>query len=111
MATRNEIIAHIKQIFREEMAVPVAIGDVKYQQLIDEEQGIFELKIVGWNQSKRIYGTLFHFEIRDTIIYIHHDSTEEGIATSFERIGVNKDQIVLGWIPPSQRKYTDYANA
>ncbi|MFW9997570.1 MAG: element excision factor XisI family protein [Candidatus Odinarchaeota archaeon] len=39
-----------------------------------------------------------------------NDSSEEGIATEFENRGVPKSQIILGWIPPSQRKYTDYAS-
>jgi len=110
MATRSQIVEIIHEIFKDEISIPVSIGEVKYQQIIDEEKGIFELKIVGWNGSKRIYGTVYHFEITGDKICIHHDSSEEGIATEFENRGVQKSQIILGWIPPSQRKYTDYAS-
>jgi len=52
MATRSQIVEIIHEIFKDEISIPVSIGEVKYQQIIDEEKGIFELKIVGWNGSK-----------------------------------------------------------
>ena len=109
MATQAEIVQIIKDIFQEEMMLPVSTGDVRFQQLMDEENGVFELKMIGWDGTHRIYGTLFHFEIINDKIIIHHDSSEEGIATIFERRGIPKTRIILGWIPPSQRKHTDYA--
>jgi hypothetical protein len=55
--------------------------------------------------------TMAHLEIREGKIWILTDNTEEGIATELVNAGIPKDQIVLGFYPPSLREMGEFAVA
>ena len=52
---------------------------------------------------------MLHIDIKDGKIWIQHDGTEEGIANRLVAAGVPKNDIVLGFQSPFQRKYTEFA--
>ena len=45
----------------------------------------------------------------DHKLWIQHDGTEEGVALDLVAAGIPKEQIVLGFRPLSERKYTEFA--
>lgn len=63
----------------------------------------------GWQNGYRIYGTLLHIDVIDHKLWIQHDGTEEGVALDLVAAGIPKEQIVLGFRPLSERKYTEFA--
>lgn len=65
----------------------------------------------GWRKDERVHYCVLHVEIINGKIWIQCDHTEEGVAADFERAGVPKDQIVLGFREPELRPYTGYAAA
>lgn len=64
---------------------------------------------IGWQNGRRIYGTLLHIDIIDQKLWIQQDGIEEGIADELVALGVPKQQIVLGFKPIDRRKVTEFA--
>ena len=77
--------------------------------VFDDETGSYLLLFSGWKGNQRVHSPLIHIEIIGDKIWIQEDNTEEGVAADLEKNGVSKDDIVLGFQPPSPRPFTEYA--
>jgi hypothetical protein len=64
---------------------------------------------VGWDNGRRIYGCIMHFDIIDEKIWIQYNGTEVGVAEELLALGVPKEDIVLGYHSPYMRQFTEYA--
>lgn len=84
-------------------------GDVEVQVIIDKENHHYQLVNVGWNNDRRIRGSVLHIDIKDGKIWIQHDGTETGIANELIELGVLKDDIVLAYHHPYRRKFSGFA--
>ncbi|MGF1491829.1 MAG: XisI protein [Microcoleaceae cyanobacterium] len=83
---------------------------IEAQIIFDTERDHYQLVHVGWKPNeRRNYGCVLHLDIKGEKIWIQHDGTEGGIANALVEKGVPKQQIVLGFQPPSMRQYTDFA--
>jgi hypothetical protein len=83
--------------------------NVEKQVIFDLERDHYQLVNVGWKlNGDRNYGCVLHLDIKDGKIWIQHDGTEEGIANALVNKGVPKQDIILGFQPPSMRKYTEF---
>lgn len=109
MVTRSDLIEIIKEIIEEHSKTVPEEETLRYQKVIDEQNGVFQFRVIGWEDSKHIYGSIFDLELIGEKIWIHHDGTRGGIAKELEERGVPKNKIILAWIPPSRRKHTEYA--
>lgn len=110
MVTRSEVIKIVEELFNEiEQTKPVKVSDLRYQTIIDKEKGIFQLKMLGWRGHTQVYGILVDMEIINDKIIVHYGGLDPGIIPQLEQKGVPKAQIIMGWIHPDERKYTDYA--
>jgi hypothetical protein len=83
--------------------------EVEMQTIFDKEQDHYQLTYIGWREEKRIFGTVLHLDIKGGKIWIQWNGTEEDIADELVKMGVPKDDIVIGFQPPYMRKYTEYA--
>lgn len=83
--------------------------EVQVELVFDRDRDRYLLVENGWQDGYRIYGTLLHVDIIDDKLWIQHDGTEEGIALELVAGGIPKEQIVLGFRPLEQRKYTEFA--
>jgi hypothetical protein len=54
---------------------------------------------------------VFHLRIIDGKICIEGDGTERGITGELLELGVGKDDIILGFIRPEYRQFTDFSVA
>jgi hypothetical protein len=54
---------------------------------------------------------VFHLRIIDGKICIEWDGTERGITGELWELGVEKDDIILGFIRPEYRQFTDFSVA
>ena len=84
-------------------------GDIDVDQIADKENDHYQLLTVGWDGYQRIYGSLFHIDIKNGKIWIQHDGTEEGIADRLVERGVPKSDIVLAFHAPFRRQFTEFA--
>ncbi|BAU10786.1 XisI-like fdxN element excision controlling factor protein [Leptolyngbya sp. NIES-3755] len=83
--------------------------DTQLQIVSDETNHHYLLVELGWQDGRRIYGTLIHLDIINGKIWIQQDGTEDGIASELVAIGIPKQQIVLGFKSEQRRRITEFA--
>ena len=54
MVTRAEIIRIIENIFSSLASHKIPRAEIRYQKIIDLNNGIFELKMIGWRGERRV---------------------------------------------------------
>jgi hypothetical protein len=101
----------IKGVIREYAAFDPSTGDVEAETVFDDERGHYELLYTGWEDWRRVHGSVIHIDLRGDKVWIQHDGTEAGVALELEAAGIPREQIVLGFHHPSKRKHTPYAVA
>ncbi len=79
--------------------------------VFDDEHQEYLLRRVGWTKQKRVLYTVLHVSIYNEKIWVEEDWTEDGIATYLLEHGVSNQEIVLGFQPPQNRPYTEFAVA
>ena len=108
IATYREIV---KRIINEYAALKPSYGDIEVETIFDESRDHYEMIYTGWDEWRRIHGSVIHVDLRDGKVWIQHDGTEDGIANELLQAGIPHEHIVLGFHPPDQRKYTPFAVA
>jgi hypothetical protein len=87
-----------------------AYGEVEPETVFDEKRHHYELVHVGWNDYRRVHGSVIHVDIKsDGKIWIQHDGTESGIVDDLMAAGVPKNMIVLAFYSPRKRVHTEFA--
>ena len=109
MAKLEQYREAIKKLLYQYASYQYPYGDIENQVIFDTEHDHYQLVRVGWEDKKRIYGCSIHLDIKDEKIWIQFNSTDVDIAQELVELGVNKQDIVLGFQPLYMRKYTDYA--
>ncbi|MEA5497565.1 XisI protein [Limnoraphis robusta Tam1] len=87
----------------------LAGDEIELELVFDRERDRYLLVETGWQNDYRIYGTVLHIDVIDDQLWIQHDGTEDGVALELVAAGIPKEKIVLGFKPPSERKYTEFA--
>jgi hypothetical protein len=104
-----------QQIVREvltEQAHPYAHSDdVETEIICDTEHDHYQLAYVGWEEQKRVFNLILHFDIKDGKIWIQYNGTEAAIAQLLTDRGVPVSDIVLGFHSPFKRQFSGYALA
>jgi XisI protein len=85
--------------------------DVENELCFDTERDRYQLMRVGWQELKRVYYTVMHFDIKDGKIWIQQNMTDVDVGQELVDRGVPKEDIILGLQPPYKRPYTGYAVA
>lgn len=73
--------------------------------LFDDEQMRYMAVSVGWMKQKRIHLCLVHIDIQDDVIMIQCNNTEDMIVTELAEMGIPRDKMCLGFVPPELRGY------
>ena len=84
-------------------------GDVETHVIFDAEHDHYQLLRMGWEGKQRVYGCVFHLNIRDGKIWIQMNSSDIDIGQELVEMGIPKDKIVLGFHPEGMRQYSEYA--
>lgn len=85
---------------------------IKRRVIADKENHTYQLLSYGWQDGKRyVHNMAFHLEIIGSKIWVHQNNTEAMIADELMEKGVDKKDIVLGFIPDKDRIYTGFAVA
>lgn len=89
----------------------ISDNGVEVQLILDTERDHYQWMNVGWQDLKRVYRCVIHFDIKDGKIWLQQNLTDRNPAEELVTMGVPKDDIVLGLQPPYKRPYTDYGVA
>ncbi|MCP4648535.1 MAG: XisI protein [PVC group bacterium] len=68
--------------------------------LYDDERMRYMALRVGWMNQKRLYLCLLHIDIVGETIIIQCNNTEDMVASELVQMGILKEHIGLGFIPP-----------
>ena len=68
--------------------------------IYDDERMHYMALRVGWVSQKRLYLCLLHIDIIGETILIQCNNTEDMVASELVQMGIPKDHIGLGFIPP-----------
>jgi hypothetical protein len=101
----------VKRVIGDYAALPPSHGNITVETVFDDAQGHYELVYAGWDDWRRVHGSVIHVDIRDGKIWIQHDGTESGIADELLEAGVPYEHIVLAFHHPDKRKHTPFAVA
>jgi hypothetical protein len=84
---------------------------VEVQIIFDTDRDHYQWMNVGWQHLTRIYRCILHIDIKDGKIWIQQNLTDQDPAEELVRMGIPKEDIILGLHPPYKRPYTDYGVA
>ncbi len=84
-------------------------GEIVTEAIIDEEKGHYEVMHVGWDDDRRVHGSVIHIDIIGDKIWVQHDGTSPGVAIELVEAGIPHDAIVLAFHPPYVRQHTGFA--
>jgi hypothetical protein len=102
---------YIQKLLAEYAKDDVSTDEVDVQIIFDTERDHYQWMNVGWEDLHRVYMTVMHFDIKNGKIWLQQNLTEENPAEELVKMGVPREDIVLGLHPPYKRPYTDYGVA
>ncbi|MEZ4663946.1 MAG: XisI protein [Caldilineaceae bacterium] len=82
----------------------------KVELIFDDERMHYMAVRVGWANRKRLHLCLIHIDICDGKIVIQCNNTEDLIISELEQIGVPRQDISSGFLPPALRAIADQAD-
>ncbi len=88
-------------------------GEVQEQLIFDTKHHHYQWLTIGWDSTEEFKNYInIHFTIKpDGKIWLMENNTDIRIAEELVKLGVPREDIVLGFQPPSVRPLTDYAVA
>src|ERR1700733_10490610 len=104
----REIIESILLVYTK---IPYAYGDFQSEAIFDRTRDRYVLMNVGWDNKKRVHGSLVHIDIIDGKLWIQRDGLEHGVTSELLEAGIPKDRIVLAFKSLERRRLTEYAVA
>ncbi len=85
--------------------------DAENKLIADKQNHRYQVVTIGWDKNKFVHDCPMHMEIIDGKIWIQRNMTEIDVAEVLIEQGVAKSDIVLGFLSPKMREYSDYALA
>lgn len=98
---QNIIIAYLKCYAANK---PANLTDTDTQILIDRENNHYQLTYVGWQSGRFIFSVIFHFDIKDSRVWVQCNNTGRLIDRELVQAGVAAGDVVLGFVPEGARE-------
>jgi hypothetical protein len=96
----------IKTVLREYQQLQTPHSAIEV--LFDDERMRYLVMRVGWHHQKRIHLCLAHIDIVGDLVIIQSNNTEAPLAAELVEMGIPKDKIGLGFIPPEAQQDAEY---
>ena len=102
----------LEHFFKERAAIQDRqTSGLKSHLLVNEQQTDFVLLKMGWKKKLFVHAVVFHIEIKEKKIWIYEDKTDIDVAKVLVEAGILKEDIVLGFLSPTLREFSEYAVA
>lgn len=85
--------------------------NVQNELIADKENHRYQVVSVGWDGDTFVHDCPIHIDIIDGKIWVHRNMTELDLDSVFAENNVPKQDIVIGFLSPKMREYTEYAIA
>jgi hypothetical protein len=102
LAEYEEYLSQAKGL-KDQKLMPEIVADMAHNR--------FQLLLKGWSGYQYTFKIAFHLDIINEKVWLQQNNTEFRIADELIEKGIPKSDIVLGFILPHQRQYTDFAVA
>ena len=79
--------------------------DACIELIFDDNRMHYMVIWIGWEKDKRIHQCAVHVDVCDGNVVIQWNDTEEQIDKELIEMGIPKDKICLGLIPPNFRAW------
>jgi hypothetical protein len=107
----QDIVIQFLQHYHEESGGNQPDSRIKHRILIDKENNSFQLLAIGWSNKHYVFGPIFHFDIIEGKIWMQCNNTEWEVVDFLMEYGVDRQDIVLGFVPPHARHLSGFATA
>ena len=107
----NKYEAAILSILQDYALVKYANINGGNHLVTDSKELHYLVLTIGWEGKKFIHDCPMHFDILNGKIWIQKNLTEWEVGEMLEARGVPKEDIVIGFLSPKMREYSDYAVA
>ncbi len=105
----NQFRQIVKKIIENHGQYKPSHGQIETISICDSASDNYLLLDTGWDNVGRVHFVVFHLRIIQDKIWIECDGTEQGITEELLQLGVQKEEIVLGFFRPERRKFIDFA--
>jgi hypothetical protein len=85
--------------------------DAENQLIVDKEHHQYQILTIGWDKGNFVHDCPIHLAIINGKIWIQWNMTEIDFGKELTDKGVPKSDIVIGFLSPEIREYSDYAVA
>jgi hypothetical protein len=112
MAKIKKYQQFILDIMKEYAGIRYSNIDASNQLIVDKESHQYQIVTIGWDKEGNfIHDTPIHLAIINGKIWIQWNMTEIDFGRELTDRGVPKSDIVIGFLSPEIREYSDYAVA
>jgi hypothetical protein len=88
---------------------PVNMPNIDSYAIIDKENNHFQLLQSGWQDHDYIFTVVYHFDIKNGKVWFQRNITDKDVVDELMEMGIDKNDIVLGFRDPLIRPYTGFA--
>ncbi len=85
--------------------------DAENKLIADKENHRYQVVTMGWDKGKSVHDCPIHMDIINGKIWVQRNMTDIDLETIFRDNKIPKSDIVLGFLTPKMREYSDYALA
>ncbi len=85
--------------------------DAENRLIADKKNHRYLIVTIGWDKTKFVHDCPMHMDIINGKIWVQRNMTEIDLDTIFRDNNIPKSDIVLGFLTPKMREYSDYALA
>jgi XisI protein len=85
--------------------------NVQNELIADKENRRYQVVSVGWDGETFVHDCPIHIDIINGKIWVHRNMTELDLDKAFAVNNIPKHDIVIGFLSPKMREYTEYAVA
>jgi hypothetical protein len=101
----------VRELIKEYAKYKPSHGEIDTEAIIDLEKDHYEVMHIGWDDQRRVHGSVIHIDIIKGKIWIQYDGTNRPVADELVAAGVPREDIILGFHPYQVRQYTDFGVA
>ena len=109
MDTIEEYRKIVRDVLNELARIPYLNEGIEREVIFDEANNRYLLIAIGWENERRVHGSIIHIDLIGDKVWIQKDNTDLPLAHELEQAGIPKSKIVLGFHRPATRRYTEYA--
>jgi|APTNR8051073442_1049403.scaffolds.fasta_scaffold09990_3 hypothetical protein len=85
--------------------------EVENRVIVDRDNNSFQMLRIGWHNEHFVFAIVFHFDIKNNKVWFQCNNTELEVVDELMKMGIPKEDIVLGFQPPYARPHTGFATA